>query len=1039
MNILTTLNLSPSQTPALPANLRSRLVNFLIRWEHSDAALACLSVLQRYRPDLVSLYDAHARALLAQDQIDEALDVMTARHARKQSLTSQVLEARLHLARGDHGAALAIAKKLVVEERDSPLAWGLLGDVHLEQGNLDAAEGAYRRIDEIRPGSRLHAHSLARLYHTQGDYVSASAWAVRLESSADEETPLDVPRLRWLRDYYRESGETNRAADIDAELQRRHQTELHDLQEALANMLGTEKEPKGPKEPEEPKGPEITTPSVPFGSSGPSGSSVEITPEEREQLESATKNHFGFTSLLPGQAEVMSLMLRGEDTLAVMPTGGGKSLCYQLPALLTEGTTLVVSPLIALMKDQVDSLPPEIRRRATTINSTLAGDELRRRMNRATQGHYRLIYAAPERLRQPPFLYALRQAGLSRFVIDEAHCVSLWGHDFRPDYLFLAEARRALGDPPILAMTATAPPRVRGDIMRRLGDLELVATDVHRPNLRLEAIATPNEDAKLGHLIALCQKTEGAGIVYAHSRAKCEELAAVLRARGIAAGHYHAGIDDRAAAQDRFMQGDMRVVVATVAFGMGIDKPDIRFIVHYHLPRSLEAYYQEAGRAGRDGLHSRCVLFYAPSDRANLTRWARQDQMPVDFLRQVYRAVDRRLGDAPVGRMATDDLMRDVQADDTQVRVALSLLEEAGLLRRHFDAPRKAMITLRTAAGDDPTLAAFAEVARLVRGQTVPRDVVDLALAAGLDPTDIEFQLLSWQSQDRLGYRPAGRDLLLERLSPPADSAQRVDSLLETYAAIQGQRIDEIVAYAKTRRCRHGHISAYFGGRVIERCDACDNCLGLRTAAIPQRDGDERQEFGALLRCVESLKWSYGRRNLSLILKGSPRAPAGSAGASHHGALAHRSASAIERLVDRLIDAGLLQTRQLDHGGVVVEMSAAGRDAIANPKKLDALVAPLAQAAESTPSKPRERSLDEPTEPVDEALFQRLRQWRLAKANAAEVPPYVVAHDATLRQVAALKPQTLLELEAVRGMGPKKLADYGEAILEVVRDYLPGK
>ncbi|MFQ5596299.1 MAG: RecQ family ATP-dependent DNA helicase, partial [Anaerolineae bacterium] len=592
-----------------------------------------------------------------------------------------------------------------------------------------------------------------------------------------------------------------------------------------------------------------------------------------------------------------------------------------------EGTTLVVSPLIALMKDQVDSLPSEIRRRATTINSTLAGDELRRRLDRAGRGSYRLIYAAPERLRQPPFLHALRQAGLSRFVIDEAHCVSMWGHDFRPDYLFLAEARRALGAPPILAMTATAPPRVRGDIMRRLGDLELVSTDVQRPNLRLETIATPNEDAKLGHLIALCQETEGAGIVYAHSRAKCEELAAVLRARGIAAGHYHAGIDDRAAAQDRFMQGDMRVVVATVAFGMGIDKSDIRFIVHYHLPRSLEAYYQEAGRAGRDGLPSRCVLFYAPSDRANLTRWARQDQMPVDFLRQVYRAVDRRLGDAPIGRMATDDLMRDVRTEDTPVRVALSLLEEAGLLRRHFDAPRTAMITLRASLGQDSTFAAFAEAARLLPRQPVSRDVVELARAAGLDPTDIEYQLLRWQSQGWIDYRSAGRDLLIERRPPPADAAQRVDSLLETYSAIQGQRIEEISAYAKTRRCRHGHISAYFGGRAIEHCDACDNCLGFRTAGISQRDGDERAELVAVLRCVGSLKWSYGRRNLSLILKGSPQAPAGTAGLPEFAALAHRSASAIGRLVERLIDAGLLQTRQLDHGGVVVEMSADGRRA----------------------------------------------------------------------------------------------------------------
>ncbi|MFQ5342630.1 MAG: RecQ family ATP-dependent DNA helicase [Anaerolineae bacterium] len=1060
METLTTLNISPAQTPALPANLRSRLINFLIRWEHFDAALACLDPLQRDRPDLVSLYDARTRALLALDRPDEALEVMRARHERKQSLTSRILEARVHLAGGDHGTALVIARQLAAEKRDSPLAWGLLGDIHLARGDLDAAEGAYRRIDEIRPNSRLHAHKLACLYHAQGDYVSASAWAVRLEASADEEAPLDVPRLRWLRDYYRESGEANRAADIEAELKRRYQTELHDLQEALADMLGAEPPAiqPSPSHPaiQPPSHPAIPQPSSdvlrPLLSSSkglskghptiqppPSPPAISVTPEEREQIESAVSHHFGFDSLLPGQVEVMALMLRGEDTLAVMPTGGGKSLCYQLPALLTEGTTLVVSPLIALMKDQVDSLPAAIQRRATTINSTLAGDELRRRLDRAGRGNYQMIYAAPERLRQPPFLHALRQAGLSRFVIDEAHCVSMWGHDFRPDYLFLAEARRALGNPPLLAMTATAPPRVRGDIMRRLGEMELVSTDVHRPNLRLEGIATPNEDAKLGHLIALCQEIEGAGIVYAHSRAKCEELAAVLRSRGIAAGHYHAGINDRAAAQDAFMQGDMRVVVATVAFGMGIDKSDIRFIVHYHLPRSLEAYYQEAGRAGRDGLLSRCVLFYAPSDRGNLTRWARQDQMPVDFLRQVYRAVDRRLGDASIGRMATDDLMRDVRTEDTPVRVALSLLEEAGLLRRHFDAPRTAMITLRATLGQDSTFAAFVQAARLVPGQPVTRDVVDLAWAADLDPIDIEYQLLRWQSQGWIDYRSAGRDLLIERLPPPADAAQRVDSLLETYSAIQGQRIEEISAYAKTRRCRHGHISAYFGGRAIERCEACDNCLGFRTAGISQRDGDERAELVAVLRCVGSLKWSYGRRNLSLILKGSPGAPAGTAGMREYAALAHRSASAIGRLIDRLIDAGLLQTRQLDHGGVVVEMSPAGRRAIQDPKRLDALLTSSYQVSESAPTRLREPPADEPTPPVDAALFQRLREWRLETARAAEVPPYVVAHDAMLKRIAALKPGTPDELAAVRGMGPKRLAAYGTAILDVVVSYSASK
>ena len=315
-------------------------------------------------------------------------------------------------------------------------------------------------------------------------------------------------------------------------------------------------------------------------------------------------------------------MLRGEDVLTILPTGGGKSLCYQLPALLADGrhgeddepaTTLVISPLIALMKDQVDSLPQPLRRRAT-INSSLDGDELRRRMNRVTDGVYRLVYAAPERLRQPPFIHALRRAGVGRLVIDEAHCVSMWGHDFRPDYRIIGETREALGDPPLLAMTATAPTRVRHEILERLRTPQapddgprIVAGDVTRPNLQLEVFHARSNDDKLWYLLAFCQAATGSGIVYADTRARCERLAALLRRYEVNAVHYHAGIAERDRVQDDFMNNRIRVVVATIAFGLGIDKPDIRFIIHFFPPASMEAYYQEAGRAVRS-LHTHDLL-----------------------------------------------------------------------------------------------------------------------------------------------------------------------------------------------------------------------------------------------------------------------------------------------------------------------------------------------------------------------------------------------------------------------------------------------
>jgi ATP-dependent DNA helicase RecQ len=753
------LGLSPDQTVRIGARERTRLVSFLLRWEQFEAVLACLDELVPANPTLVSLRDAQVRALLGLGQPGAALEVMQARHQIKTSLTARVLEARVHLARDDAAAALRIAYDLVSENPESVMAWGLLGEVHLARGDGDAALAAYRRLAELRPDSRAYLLGMLAFHQARGDHVTASGYAVRLQRSADEGQSLPATTLRRLCDYYRASGEINRADDVEAALSALYAAELAELQAALSGDLEASKlRPETPLPAVET--PPTTTPEPPVEPL-PSPQAIPVSEQERRRLLADVRERFGHEHLLPGQAETMAAALRGQDVLTILPTGGGKSLCYQLPALLDErGTTLVISPLIALMKDQVDSLPPAARRQATTINSSLEGDELRHRMRGVAAGRYRLVYAAPERLRQPPFLHALRRAGVNRLVIDEAHCVSVWGHDFRPDYLHIAQALPALGNPPLLAMTATAPPRVRRDILQRLAEtpqksppqaggieggqrgMAVVAVGVYRPNLYLAAIRARNADEKLQHLLAICQVEQGSGIVYAGTRARCEQIATLLRERGISAGYYHAGIGDRAAravAQDTFMRGQVRVMVATVAFGMGIDKADIRFIVHLQLPPSLEAYYQEAGRAGRDGLPARCVLIYNSADRAILTRRARQNALSIEFLRAVYRAVRGRLGETTLGRVATDDLMRDLRrTEDTPVRVALSMLEEAGLLRRYQDVPRTAVVRLAPTGaepagiepldGDSPAKAstpewewaAFLAAARLRPGQPLP-------------------------------------------------------------------------------------------------------------------------------------------------------------------------------------------------------------------------------------------------------------------------------------------------------------------------------
>jgi ATP-dependent DNA helicase RecQ len=943
-----------AQVRGLQGQDRSRLLNFLLRWERFEELHACLDVLIPRNPTLVSLRDLRARAFLAQDRPDEALPVMEERLQRRESLPARALLARIYLACGDVESARQTAQGIVTERSESSMAWNLLGEVELARGDEEAALTAYRHLHDLYPNSRAYLLGMADFYALRGDWVTASGYAVRLLRLADETNQLSVTYVRRLRDHFRASGETTRVAEMEAELERRYAQELAELRERFSS---TEK-PRAPAKPEAP-GPEPPAPSEPL----PSFDDVPVSDGERHTITGAVQRFFGFDSLLPGQLETMACVLRGEDVLTVLPTGGGKSLCYQLPAMLAvgdghkladQGTTLVISPLIALMKDQVDSLPVNVRRRATTINSTLDGDELRRRVDHIADGAYRLVYAAPERLRQPPFLHALRRAGVGRLVVDEAHCVSMWGHDFRPDYLIIGRTREALGDPPLLAMTATAPTRVRRDILERLRSPQrsgnsprVVAGDVTRPNLQLEVYEARSNDDKLRYLLAFCQAEAGSGIVYADTRARCERLAALLRRHDVNAAHYHAGISDRHGVQDDFMSGRTRVIVATIAFGLGIDKADIRFIVHFFPPASLEAYYQEAGRAGRDGQPARCVLMISSHDKALLTRRMRRNVMPVEFLREVYAAVKRRLNGRSAGRVVMADLERDLRTDDTRVRVALSLLEEAGLLRRGPDVPRAALVYLSAICRDGALpddLEAFRRAARLRPQQWLTLDLAEVAPEAGIALAEIERKVLTWEDAGWLMYRPSGRDLLVELLPSPEDAAERVGTLLERYETVQIQRVDEIGAYAKTRRCRHGHINAYLGGRAIERCEACDNCV----AVVPLPDPglpDERTQLLTILRCVANAPWSWGRQTLTRILRGEDKGRYGrrslheeACAQAEFGVLSFRSRTAIQHMVERLECAGFLAPRELQHGGVVLDLTAKGRAALGDPGALAGLV-----------------------------------------------------------------------------------------------------
>ena len=440
---------------------------------------------------------------------------------------------------------------------------------------------------------------------------------------------------------------------------------------------------------------------------------------ETDLLTRLLHSHFRLPRFRPGQLQALRHVLAGRHTLLVMPTGSGKSLCYQLPAVLDEGLVLVISPLIALMQDQVRAL----QRRgisAASLHSLQSAEEQATVLRRMAAGLYRLVYVAPERLGNVDFRQALPARGVRLLAVDEAHCISQWGHDFRPAYLEIHKTWQALGRPTVLATTATATPRVQEDILEQLHieGAERVVTGFNRPNLFLEVVRVADEDAKLRHLrSALPQEVNGSYIVYTGTRRAAEELADLIgRTTSFPVAYYHGNLEPEARrqVQARFEQGRVRLLVATNAFGMGVDKADVRAVIHWDIPGTLEAYYQEAGRAGRDGKAARCLLLYDPQDRA-LQEWFINNDAPDEkALERLYGLLGeaRRRQD---GRWAADEaaLRRRTGLNEVKLRVGISLLQGAGLLEDQGHDGGELLFTLtRDATLDAPAIMSRVEERR---------------------------------------------------------------------------------------------------------------------------------------------------------------------------------------------------------------------------------------------------------------------------------------------------------------------------------------
>jgi ATP-dependent DNA helicase RecQ len=605
--------------------------------------------------------------------------------------------------------------------------------------------------------------------------------------------------------------------------------------------------------------------------------------------------HFGFDEFREGQRDVIQAILEGKDVVVVMPTGSGKSLCYQLPALMLGGATLVVSPLIALMKDQVDALQAR-GLPATFINSSISEAEQRSRIDALRRGQFKLVYVAPERFRSGRFVAALQSVTISLFAIDEAHCISTWGHDFRPDYLRLRNVIASLGSVQTLALTATATPYVRSDIIQQLAlkKPETFVSGFDRPNLSIEVVHTEKLSEKLDHIRRIARRLEGSGIVYGTTRKAVEEVAKALRERNLSVAAYHAGMKDsvRVKAQEDFMMGRKQIIVATNAFGMGIDKADIRFVIHYQMPGSIEAYYQEIGRGGRDGLPSSCTLLFNYVDKNTHEFFIEGSYPGIDAVKDVYDALVST-GLKRIELSATEIARRAGVRNEMAIQSALYLLERAGHI-------------MRATVQDDRSSLNSSGDSRSRRNRSI---------------------------------------VMLD--SPPATHLRIDPKEVSRRADLERRKLREMIAFCYTDHCYRAHILDYFGDRYHpHQCGKCGNCAPAKHAQhVPDYETfssspthisrvvapptltvrglteDELLQVRKILACAKRMKGRFGKKILVGTIRGSAARKLMKAGLnelSTYGLLRDVSQENVSLYVEALISAGCLAVSKGEYPTVAI-------------------------------------------------------------------------------------------------------------------------
>ncbi|MDA7621137.1 ATP-dependent DNA helicase [Akkermansiaceae bacterium] len=690
----------------------------------------------------------------------------------------------------------------------------------------------------------------------------------------------------------------------------------------------------------------------------------------REKLQEV----FGFEDFLDGQETVIDEILSGRDGSVVMPTGGGKSLCYQLPALCREGVTLVVSPLIALMKDQVDALE-ERGVAVTLINSTLTWNEQKERLDGMKSGAYRLVYIAPERFRASSFMSALSDVKIEMVAIDEAHCLSQWGHDFRPDYMRLGKALEKMGRPQCVALTATATPIVREDIRGVLNLREPFESisGFERPNLSFTITPVEKVAQKYGRLKKVLAENK-TGIVYCATRKKVEEVAETIHSWGLKCIAYHGGMSDqeREDTQNAFISREADIAVATNAFGMGIDRSDVRFVVHFEIPGSVEAYYQEAGRAGRDGEASVCELLFNYAD-------TRTQEFFID------------------GVNPGPGMIRDVY------QFFLNEADDSYEVHRTLDE-------IKDAIGAKNGMAVGAALGALIRGRWVER-----------------FDVPGMRAKGTRLLKPdvLTRDLTLD------------EAALEEKERRDREKLEKMVQLCYANTCRQQWVLEYFGEVDAPVCGSCDVCRGEENSERRAPSDDEDLIVRKFLSGVARMSrrtatgWEgiFGRGRIVQMLLGSKSQEVLRVRLHElktYGILKKQGTAYLNALARSLNNGGLIVTQMGEYP--LVTLTPRGEQVMMGKTSYS-----LEWPSNDGGSKTSADGVDLKDLGFDGQLYDRLKEVRTRLAKAAQVPAYVIFSNDTLEHLARLRPKTMDAGLLVKGIGEAKAEKYLEPFLKVIR------